>query len=121
MITIILQESDPWNIWFTVLPILFFGCLIPISSYKRNRYPDYQNKVMLKNGLSALFLALFFFYKALDEYQDYLRFFHGCWHMMVGITSFYLWQAKTRVGEEFSLGNLLKKKLDMSHFDIKYI
>lgn len=121
LITLFCQESDPWNIWYTVIPILAFFGLIFAHSYRRGRFPKYPNRKMFKNGLISMFIGFFCFYFGLDEFQDYLRFAHGCWHFMVGVSSFYLWQVKTEQGEELNLENLTKKKLDPIHYDVKFL
>lgn len=41
-------------------------------------------------------IAFLFFYKGLDDHNDYLRFYHGLWHLFVGIFSFYVWQCKLK-------------------------
>ena len=39
-----------------------------------------------------MLISLFFFYKGLDDLNDYLRIWHALWHFFVGITSFYFMQ-----------------------------
>jgi predicted membrane channel-forming protein YqfA (hemolysin III family) len=34
-------------------------------------------------------VGAYFFVKGLDEYDDYLRFNHGIWHMMAAISNYY--------------------------------
>ena len=42
-------------------------------------------------GTIIMSFAVFSFWKALDEFHDYLRIWHGLWHVFVSISSFYLW------------------------------
>ena len=116
VVNLILQESDPWNLMNTVLPILIYVILIGILSWKRKRKPSY-NKKMHVYGTIGILPAFFCFYYGLNEFQDYLRFFHGCWHFFVGVSSFYIWQVKTPVGEETNLSNLFTKKI---YTEVKY-
>ena len=39
-----------------------------------------------------MIISLFFFYKGLDDLNDYLRIWHALWHFFIGITSFYFLQ-----------------------------
>jgi len=116
IINLILQESDPWNLLTTVVPILSYFLLIHIMAWKRNRSPVY-NKKMHRYGFIGLVPGVICFYYGLDEFKDYLRFFHGCWHFFIGVSSFFIWQVKAPVGEETTLSTLLTKKV---HTEIKY-
>lgn len=56
----------------------------------------YWNKVKvtynwwnLSTSLIVLLVGAYFFVKGLDQYDDYLRFNHGIWHMMAAISNFY--------------------------------
>lgn len=110
VLNIFLQESDPWNILTTVIPILSYFLLIPVIFWLRRRKGTY-NKKMLRYGLCGLFVAVVCFYFGLDEFHDYLRFFHGFWHFWVGFSSFYIWQSKTPEGQETYLSDLFSKKV----------
>ena len=66
---------------------------------------------MMKRGLIILGIGLFFFYQGLDEIKDYLRFYHGIWHMFVGISSMYTWQIRYSNIEEFNFSNVLKYQI----------
>ena len=120
IVVIILQESSPWEIWYTVVPILTYVSLIFIVSYFRKRFPTYKNKKMFNKGFGWMLVGVFCFVMGLDEFKDYLRFFHGCWHFVVGISSFHVWQSKTRIGDEFTLRNLTTKKPSPNTFDVKF-
>lgn len=116
IINLILQESDPWNILNTLVPILFYFALIHVLAWYRGRKNN-LNKRMHRYGLITMVPAFFCFYYGLDEFKDYLRFFHGCWHFLVGVSSFFIWQAKTPEGEETTLSTLLTKRV---YTDVKY-
>ena len=36
------------------------------------------------------------FVKGLDEHSDYLRIAHSLWHILIGISTFYLWQLQEK-------------------------
>lgn len=110
IINLILQESDPWNLSYTVMPIFIYFLMIWVLSWKRGRKIVYNRK-MNRFGLIALMTGIFCFYLGLDEFKDYLRFFHGCWHFFVGVSSFFIWQVKTPEGEETYLSDLFKKRV----------
>ena len=38
-------------------------------------------------------IGIYFFIKGLNEYDDYLRFNHGMWHLCAGISSLYGFQS----------------------------
>lgn len=115
IINLILQESDPWNLMATLVPILGYFLLIPIVSWMRGRSPVYNKKM---HRLGNLFMIPGFtcFYFGLNEFKDYLRFFHGCWHFFVGVSSFFIWQVKAPLGEETSFSTLFSKKV---HTEVK--
>lgn len=110
VINLILQESDPWNLSYTLVPIFSYFLLIPIIGARRKR-PAVYNKKMHRLGCLWILPGLVCFYLGLDDFKDYLRFFHGGWHLFVAVSSFFIWQVKTPVGEETSLSTLLTKKV----------
>ena len=57
-----------------------------------HRLPKYNSK-MIFLGVLGISLAIFSFWKALDEFSDYLRIWHGLWHVFIGVSTFYLWQS----------------------------
>lgn len=109
IITILAQEKDPWNLNYTIVPIVSYLVLFLLVLIFRKRKPMINHRTHLKS-LLWMVIAVFNFSQGLDEYKDHLRFFHGMWHMCVGISSFYFWQIKLAPGEEFSFLNFWKKK-----------
>jgi hypothetical protein len=53
--------------------------------------PKYNKSTIKKAGIFMI-ISLFFFYKGLDDLNDYLRIWHAFWHFFIGITSFYFLQ-----------------------------
>jgi len=105
---LILQERAPWDIWYTLVPILMFLFMWFIWALVRKTKSKY-NKKMLTTGTILFGLGIIGFFKGLQDDQDYLRMWHGAWHLFVGIGSFYIWQSKVPEGEEFTWTNVLTK------------
>ena len=64
-----------------------------------------------------MILAFYCFYHGLDDFKDYLRFYHGMWHTFVAIFSFYMWQCKLREGESYTLKNVwLKPQIKYGYY-----
>ena len=109
-LALICQEKAPWEIVYTAFPILIFLTCLLVTICARPRKPKY-NKKMLLTGIFCFFCAFIGFFKGLDEYKDYLRMWHGGWHMMIGFGSFFIWQAKTALGDEIYFSNLFTKPI----------
>lgn len=113
-ITLILQEKAPWDERFTVYPILVAAAL-PVFKWVviKRRWPPYHTAAT-KRGLVMLGMAIVCFVKGLDERQDYLRLWHGSWHMMLSFAFFHLWQLIPGGGKNSSVTSSLSKK-DLSY------
>ena len=85
-----IQQRGPWKLINTILPIIidFVYSFILIIKYGK---PVYNTSTIRKACLFML-IALCFFYKGLDDLNDYLRIWHALWHFFIGITSFYFLQ-----------------------------
>ena len=92
--SILSQEKYPWDIRFTIAPILIF-CLIGVLC----RFATWDKVEVTYNrgylGRTAVLLAIggYFFLKGLDENDDYLRFNHGMWHLFSGAGIYFGLQA----------------------------
>jgi len=114
-IAILAQEKDPWNLFYTIVPICM-ACIAWLVVLKfRKRKPQFNFPIFGKSTF-FLFIAACCFAVGLDEHRDYLRIYHGLWHMFVGISSFYFWQAKLVKGQELTWRNFWYKKIQPSHF-----
>lgn len=91
-IAIASQEQHPWDVRFTVAPILLFS-LIPIYLHLivRRQLPS-VDKSNLYIGLLTLLVSVVFFCLGLDDSSDPYRLIHALWHVSVGMSSWYLWQ-----------------------------
>lgn len=88
------QEYAPWDIRFTVGPILMaFSCFfIRLVFFRHLMAPTILIKRKLTTGSILLVLAILCFIRGLNEVTDPYRIFHGGWHFFGGAASFYLWQ-----------------------------
>ncbi len=86
-ITLLMQTSHPWHLENTVVPILLYLGLF-VAKILFVRKPRY-NLYYLKRGIGLLGIAVFCFVKGLDDLNDYLRIWHGCWHMFGSISLFF--------------------------------
>lgn len=85
-----IQQRGPWKLINTILPIIldFSFSFILLYIYGKPTY----NKSTLRKACIFMLISLFFFYKGLDDLNDYLRIWHAIWHLFIGITSFYFLQ-----------------------------
>jgi predicted membrane channel-forming protein YqfA (hemolysin III family) len=91
----VLQEGYPWEIEYTIWPIAI-GAVVMTIKLIFCRDNGYWNREALSKGLISLAFAVYCFSQGLDEYKDYLRIYHGFWHVFVTIACFYLFQAHER-------------------------
>jgi hypothetical protein len=90
IVALISQEADPWNINYSVMPIVGYGVLgLGLRLYNMNKVKVVYDWGNLGRSLFFTTIGLYFFAKGLDEFDDYLRFNHGMWHMLAGISSWY--------------------------------
>ena len=86
------QTIEPYDFICTVSPL--FICILIILCFNiSNGWPK-VNKSILFKGLLFLSTGLFFFYKGLDDANDYLRLNHTVWHFFVSLGAYFLWQAQ---------------------------
>ena len=85
-----IQQRGPWELINTILPLIldFSYAFFLMIKYGKPNY----NKSTLHQACFFMLISLFFFYKGLDDLNDYLRIWHAIWHFFVGITSFYFMQ-----------------------------
>ena len=115
-ITLILQSRDPWDLTNTFIPILIF-LLLFIWARNFRRIEARSNKRMIRLGIFIMFLGFCSFCKGLDEFKDYLRFYHGLWHFFVGISTFYLWQSNIPPGLEYEIFEIFNFKKPMNYIE----
>lgn len=87
---IIVQEKDPWNVFYTALPCILFAVIaIFLRLHYRKTYKVQYKKKDLTIGLTFLLIGLIFFYLGLDDANDYLRAYHGLWHVCASVFGYY--------------------------------
>jgi len=109
-IAIFTQVKDPWNLIYTLAPIILSVVVYLIVLIFRKRKPE-VNILVLAKAVFFVMIASFCFGRGLNEFQDYLRIFHGLWHLNIYIANFYLWQAKLPMGVEITWLNFWKKDM----------
>eukprot|EP00928_Gymnodinium_smaydae_P020696 TRINITY_DN18009_c0_g1_i1.p1 TRINITY_DN18009_c0_g1~~TRINITY_DN18009_c0_g1_i1.p1 ORF type:complete len:213 (-),score=24.23 TRINITY_DN18009_c0_g1_i1:240-878(-) len=87
-IAVVAQLMSPWKIEFTVVPIVISLIYVVLSMIIARRLPRVNGRAG-KKALLCLAGAIFFFVKGLNENKDWLRLFHGGWHLSVGVFFFY--------------------------------
>merc|ERR1712187_849975 len=86
---VVAQLMSPWDVLYTLAPILFAVIYVFLSTSIARRFVRMDGSSG-KRALVALAAAVFFFVKGLNERTDWLRLFHGGWHVTVGIFFYYL-------------------------------
>lgn len=95
-LAVVAQLMAPWDVRFTVAPLVAaFVAMLTILGL-RKRPPRLDARA---GRLSILFLmlALVCFVKGLDDRNDWLRLWHGFWHVFVGAFCFYAIRAQNAV------------------------
>ena len=89
-LALIYQKRGPWNIINTIMPIVIFSIVLIIQLIYYG-IPKYYYEPFQK-GFFFLIFAIAMFIRGLDDANDYLRIYHSFWHVLIGISTFYLWQ-----------------------------
>ncbi|KAG5482099.1 hypothetical protein CUR178_05956 [Leishmania enriettii] len=89
--TLIVQQKHPWDMRFTLSPILLFS-LFPIVKhcFIEQRLPAICVR-QLAWGSFFFSFALVFFVLGLDDDADRYRMYHGAWHFFAGLAFFFFW------------------------------
>ncbi|KAG2382816.1 hypothetical protein C9374_004783 [Naegleria lovaniensis] len=94
--TLVCQEKAPWEEYYTFLPIIvpsvivIARCLFLLESHLR---PSYRFGWICA-GVISLLLGLACFIKGLDNFNDYLRLWHGMWHVFGSLGFFCFFMGK---------------------------
>lgn len=99
-VTITFLIENPWKFRSTVIPHGLF-VLIVLYDWIRNGIPAFNSRILVK-GSVGLVLSLSMFVKGLDDHSDYLRIYHSLWHVLIGVSSFYLSQIQEKKFISFS-------------------
>mmetsp|Transcript_148305 Transcript_148305/g.259197 ORF Transcript_148305/g.259197 Transcript_148305/m.259197 type:complete len:224 (-) Transcript_148305:230-901(-) len=86
------QERGPWDLENTIIPIVIaFSTLVGKYLWLR-RLPPFVRQRPFHIGLVWLLLAVVAFSRGLDDSTDYLRFWHGLWHMFGAVAFHFFWR-----------------------------
>ncbi|GAM23954.1 hypothetical protein SAMD00019534_071290, partial [Acytostelium subglobosum LB1] len=94
--TLYCQMRDPWNLLFTILPILLSVFLLVCTHIYKRRVPEWLKTRHFMYGVGTLLVAAFFFARGLDDENDYLRINHGIWHLLVGFAFWFIFQSRSK-------------------------
>lgn len=108
-LALLFQKRGPWELINTILPIVIIS-LITIYQLIKYGVPQYYPEP-LKQGFILLIPAFAMFFKGLDDGNDYLRIYHSLWHVLIGLSSYYLWQIQ--YAKRTPLSTMI---LDILHF-----
>lgn len=93
---LICQEKAPWVEFYTFLPIILPASIVLIRRvFFMDAFlkPRYHTKWIV-TGLLFLMAGLFCFVRGLDDKADYLRMFHGSWHLFGSLGFYALFKSK---------------------------
>ncbi|KAL6050518.1 Transmembrane protein [Balamuthia mandrillaris] len=81
------QERGPWDVTFTLLPIATSIVCVMLRLLQER----------LLAGCLLMSIAFVFFVLGLDERNDFLRIYHGLWHMLGGLAMWAFLSSKKDV------------------------
>ncbi|KAN0011855.1 hypothetical protein ACTFIU_007426 [Dictyostelium citrinum] len=114
VMTLYCQERAPWQIEFTIIPIVSALILLIIRHSLRRKIPDWIKTKFFLYGFGFFGVAAFFFARGLDDNNDYLRINHGIWHFFIGISFYFIFLSKEKLNEK----NLLHTKIERDHNNV---
>lgn len=90
VVSILSQEKDAWNIYYTFGPMVFFELqAIALRVYYWRKVEVTYNFNRLLASIMILLVAGQFFINGLHRQSDYLRINHGLWHFFAGIAHYF--------------------------------
>lgn len=104
LFAIVIQEKDPWNVAYTVIPcVIFFVIGVGIRwQFRKSRKVQYDHK-NVPFAIVPFVIGLFFFYLGLDDPNDYLRMFHWIWHVCASTFAYYCFISVTITTKEHKI------------------
>ncbi|CAK9065624.1 unnamed protein product [Durusdinium trenchii] len=87
-VVVCFQVASPWNLMHTILPLVFGFVLLLVELAYWRRLPSFGKADLFKTLLCGSAAGLCF-YKGLDETKDYLRLWHGGWHLCVSAMTYF--------------------------------
>lgn len=95
-VTVVCQEKGPWVEFYTFLPIVLgwaVGLVRLLVCTPREFRPLYSVRTLVA-GVVLLLCGLLCFVRGLDDGSDYLRMWHGMWHLFGSLGVMVLFYAK---------------------------
>eukprot|EP01128_Nolandella_sp_AFSM9_P012856 TRINITY_DN9696_c0_g1_i1.p1 TRINITY_DN9696_c0_g1~~TRINITY_DN9696_c0_g1_i1.p1 ORF type:complete len:209 (+),score=25.68 TRINITY_DN9696_c0_g1_i1:42-668(+) len=93
LFALICQEKSPWEVIYTIIPIVAAVLVMVIKLSLERRAPVVNTRRITWAGLFGV-IALYFFAVGLDDKNDWLRLNHGMWHTFAGLSLFFALQSK---------------------------
>mmetsp|Transcript_72375 Transcript_72375/g.189696 ORF Transcript_72375/g.189696 Transcript_72375/m.189696 type:complete len:215 (-) Transcript_72375:40-684(-) len=87
-LAVIVQLMSPWDVKYTVGPLVVALVVVLLSMVVRRRLP----KLGGRDGMCALLFlvcAVVCFVKGLDDHKDWMRLWHGGWHLFISGFCFF--------------------------------
>lgn len=69
--------------------VIYAATSVLLKCIYSNKYIVEYDMKKLGISLGVLVLGSYFYIKGLNEYEDYLRFNHGIWHLLASIANYY--------------------------------
>lgn len=70
--------------------------------------PFTNQEMTIKGGISIL-IGIFFFILSQDNEKDYLRIYHGLWHLIISIAGMYFFQTHEKENDHIYILELFSK------------
>ncbi|KAL9644559.1 hypothetical protein ABK040_009423 [Willaertia magna] len=105
LFTLLCQEKAPWVEFYTFLPIIVPSLIVllrRIFLLEKEICPSFKRSHLIL-GVIFLIIGFICFWKGLDDDNDYLRIWHGCWHVFGGLAFYSFFKSKKEIivlGEE---------------------
>lgn len=85
---IVSQLMSPWDVKYTIVPLVGMGLIvIPIAVRRSGQSRRDERSGRL--AVVCLAFAIICFVKGLDDHTDWLRLWHGAWHVFIGGVSYF--------------------------------
>ena len=106
LISIIIQEKDPWNFNYALFPFLI-AALLGLFKVLNNKHSSiYISSTMLFKGIILIIVGLVFIKFEVDRQSDYLNCYHSGARIIIAVGIFHVMQTQSKTNIEFSLFNV---------------
>ena len=109
LLTIILQNYSPWEIQYSLIPIILSFLVSLTMTIKNGGFPR-KNWRLFGIGITIIGFGVWVFSKSTNENEDYLRLYHHIWHLMCGgFGGSLVFLSRMEISNEKSVFDLLFK------------